>query len=269
MPSQTQRIRSSRLRSSAAKKIQKRFRSRRRQRSKASRKIQSRVRGKQTRKVINREKNTSTTVHDCPVCLEPMTNDVRIVLPCGHRYHDDCIRRALTTTGGRCPKCKTIVTNIPYVQPGRANRTFGNVPLSQQQPQAQPPAPPAILDPTQRRQYIIQRMQQIEMLEQRLIQLPDPREMPNITINQALHIQHNARQLVTELRRLFYEASENYQNYRNVRIDGNPIDQDVTNMYYITHDLLNRAQVVRNNATQFVDELGNEIGYVDEPPDHM
>ena len=112
-------------------------------------------------------------------------------------------------------------------------------------------------------------MQQIEMLEQRLIQLPDPREMPNITINQALHIQHNARQLVTELRRLFYEASENYQNYRNVRIDGNPIDQDVTNMYYITHDLLNRAQVVRNNATQFVDELGNEIGYVDEPPDHM
>jgi hypothetical protein len=259
MPSQTRR--SSRLRSSAARKIQKQFRSRKRQRSKASRKIQSKVRGRQTRKVINREKNTSTIVHDCPICLEPMTKDVRIALPCGHRFHEDCIRRSLTSTGGRCPKCRAVVTNIPYVPEGRANRTFGNVPLSQQQPQLQPPAPPAILDRTQRRQYILQRMQQIEMLEQRLAQLPDPREMPN----QALHIQHNARQLVTEIRRLFYEASENYQNYRNVRIDGNPVDQDVTNMYYITSDLLNRAQVLRNIATQIVDEIGGD----DEEPDPM
>jgi hypothetical protein len=264
MPSQTQRRRSSRLRSSAAKKIQKRFRSRKRLRSKASRKIQSRVRGKQTRKVINREKNTSTTVHECSICFEPLTNDVRIALPCGHRFHKDCITRSLTSTSGRCPNCRSVVTNIPYVPEGRANRTFGNVPLSQQQPQAQPPAPPAILDPTQRRQYIIQRMQQIEILEQRLIQLPDPREMPNITINQALAIQDNTRQIVAEIRPLFYEASENYQNYRNVRTNGS-LDQDVTNMYYITHDLLNRAQVVRNNATQFVDELGGD----GEEPDLM
>jgi hypothetical protein len=261
MPSQTQRRGSSRLRSSAARKIQGKFRSRKRQRSKASRKIQSRVRGKQTRKVINREKNTSTTVHDCPICFEPMTNDVRIALPCGHRFHDDCIRRSLTSTSGRCPKCRTVVTNIPYVPEGRATRTFGNVPLSQQQPQA-PQAPPAILDPTQRRQYILQRMQQIEMQEQRLAQLPDPREMPNITITPALHIQDNARQIVAEIRRLFYEASENYQNYRNVRTNGS-LDQDVTNMYYITLDLLNRAQVVRNNATQIVEEIGGD----EEEPD--
>ena len=258
MPSQTRR--SSRLRSSAAKKIQKRFRSRKRLRSKASRKIQSRVRGRQTRKVINREKNTSTTINDCPICFEPLTNDVRIALPCGHRFHDDCIRRSLTSTNGSCPKCRAVVTNIPYVPAGRANRTFGNVPLSQQQPQA-PQAPPAILDPTQRRQYILQRLREIEMLEQRLAQLPDPREIPNIT--QALHIEHNARQIVAEIRALFYEASENYQNYRNVRTNGS-LDQDVTNMYYITHDLLNRAQVLRNIATQIVDEIGDG-----EPPDYM
>jgi hypothetical protein len=267
MPSQTQRIRSSRLRSSAARKIQKQFRSRKRQRSKASRKIQSRVRGKQTRKVINREKNTSTTVHECSICFEPLINDVRIALPCGHRYHDDCIRRSLTSTGGRCPRCRSVVTNIPYVPEGRANLTFGNVPLSQQQPQAPqaPQAPPAILDPTQRRQYILQRLQQIEMLEQLLAQLPDPREMPNITITQALAIEHNARQIVAEIRRLFYEASENYQNYRNVRINGNPIDQELYNMYSITHDLLNRAQVLRNNATQIVEEIGGD----EEEPDLM
>jgi hypothetical protein len=254
MPSQ--RRSSSRLRSSAARKIQKQFRSRKRQRSKASRKIQSKVRGKQTRKVINRERNTSTIVNECPICIEPMTTDVRIALPCGHRFHKDCIRRSLTSTSGKCPKCRTVVTNIPYVPEGRANRTFGNVPLSQQQPQA-PPTPPAILDPTQRRQYILQRLQQIEMLEQRLAQIPDPREMPNITITQALHIQHNVRQLVAEIRRLFYEASENYQNYRNVRTN-ETLDQDVTNMYYITLDLLNRAQVLRNIATQSVDELGDD-----------
>ena len=265
MPSQ--RRSSSRLRSSAAKKIQTKFRSRKikiqRQRSKASRKIQSRVRGKQTRKVVNREKNTTLTVHNCPICFEPMEEDVRIALPCGHRFHKDCIRQSLTSTRGKCPMCRTAVTNIPYVQPGRANRTFGNVPLSQQQPQ--PQAPPAILDPIQRRQHIIERMQQIEMLEQRIAQLPDPREMPNITINEALHIQYNIRQIVDELRRMFYEASENYTNYRNVRIDGNPVDQDVTNMYYITSDLINRAQVFRNIATQIVDELTND----DETPDLM
>jgi len=93
MPSQ--RRSSSRLRSSAVKKIQKRFRSRKRLRSKASRKIQSRVRGKQTRKVINREKNTVLTINDCPICLEPLTNNVRIALPCGHRFHEECIKRSL------------------------------------------------------------------------------------------------------------------------------------------------------------------------------
>lgn len=261
MPSQTRS--SSRLRSSAAKKIQKRFRSRKRKRSKASRKIQSRVRGKLTRKVVNREKNTMSTVHNCPICFEPMTEDVRIALPCGHRFHKDCIRQSLTSTRGKCPMCRTAVTNIPYVQEGRANRTFGNVPLSQQQPQAQQ-APPAILDPTQRRQYILQRLREIELLEQRIAQLPTyPREIPNITINEALHIQYNARQIVDELRRIFYEASENYQNYRDVRTNGT-LDQDVTNMYYITSDLLNRAQVIRNNATQLVDEIGG-----DETPDLM
>jgi hypothetical protein len=258
MPSQ--RRSSSRLRSSAAKKIQKHFRSRKRLRSKASRKIQSRARakiqGNKTRKLINRVKTIMQTDNTCPICFEPMTEKIATLLPCGHRFHTKCIKDSMPSTRGECPLCRTGIVNIPYVQPGRANRTFGNVPLSQQQPQA-PPAPPPILDPTQRRQYILQRLREIEMLQQRMAQLPDPREIPNITLNQALHIQYNARQLVTEIRRIFYEASENYQNYRNVRIDGNPVDQDVTNMYYITSDLLNRAQVIRNNATQIVDELGD------------
>ena len=137
MLSQTRR--SSRLRSSAVTKIQKRFRSRERLRAKASRKIQSRFRGRQTRKVINREKNTSTTINDCSICFEPLTNDVRIALPCGHRFHKDCIIQSLTSTGGRCPNCRTYVTNIPYP----------SIQHAQAQAQAQ-----AILDPILRRQRI-------------------------------------------------------------------------------------------------------------------
>jgi hypothetical protein len=258
MPSQ--RRSSSRLRSSAAKKIQKHFRSKKRQkqrqRSSATRKIQTRARakiqGNKTRKLINRVKTIMQTDNTCPICFEPMTEKVATLLPCGHRFHTKCIKDSMPSTRGECPLCRTGIVNIPYVQPGRANRTFGNVPLSQQQPQ--PPALPAILDPIQRRQYMLQRQQQIEMLEQRIAQLPDPREMPNITLNQAIRIQYNTRQIVAELRPLFYEASENYRIYRDVRTNGT-LDQDVTNMYYITSDLLNRAQVLRNNATQFVDEL--------------
>ena len=254
MPSQTRR--SSRLRSSAAKKIQKRFRSRKRLRSKASRKIQSRVRGRQTRKVINREKNTSTTINDCPICFEPLTNDVRIALPCGHRFHTDCIRQSLTSTSGRCPKCRADVTNINYPSIQQIQAQAQAQTQAQAQAQAQIQAQ-AILDPIQRRQYILQRLQEIEILEQRLAQLYNLSETPNITINEALYIQYNARQIIGEIRTLFYEASENYQNYRDVRTNGT-LDQDVINMYYTTSDLLHRAQVVRNNATRIVDELGDD-----------
>jgi len=258
MPSQTRS--SSRVRSSAVKKIQTKFRSRKRHKQRqtsATRKIQTRARakiqGNKARTLISRVRSSMLTDNNCSICFEPMTNNVATALPCGHRFHKHCIQNWLSRSQGKCSLCRSVVTNIPYVPEGRANRTFGNVPLSQQQPQA-PPPPPAILDPAQRRQYILQRMQQIEMLEQRLAQLPDPREMPNITLNQALHIEHNARQIVAEIRRIFYEASENYQNYRDVRTNGT-LDQDVTNMYYITLDLLHRAQVLRNNATQMVEEL--------------
>ena len=258
MPSQTRRL-SSRERS-AAKKIQKRFRSKQTRKQVASRKIQTRVRGKQTRKVINREKNTSTTIKDCPICFEPLTTDVRIALPCGHRFHKDCIIQSLTSTRGRCPNCRTDVTNIPYpsIQQIQAQVQAQAQAQTQAQAQAQ-----AILDPTQRRQYILQRLQEIEMLEQRITQLRNLSETPDITINEALHIQYNARQIVDEIRAIFYEASENYQNYRDVRTNGT-LDQDVSNMYYITSDLLNRARVLRNDATRIVDEIGDN-----ETPDLM
>ena len=252
MPSQTQRRGSSRLRSSAAKKIQKRYRSIKikRQRSKASRKIQSKVRGKQTRKVINREKNTSTTVHDCPICFEPLTNDARIALPCGHRFHEDCIRQSLTSTSGRCPKCRTVVTNIRYP--------------SIQQIQAQAQAQVEALNPRQQIEQLLTRRNELEIIRQRIGQqtayLHEVSEIPNIPLNEALHEQHIARQIVDDIRTLFYETSNIYQNYDSYNINDHILRENLTDMYLYSSQLLTRAQENRNYITRIVDVLGdNEI----------
>jgi hypothetical protein len=112
-------------------------------------------------------------------------------------------------------------------------------------------------------------LREIEILEHAIIQqrpqLPWPPEIPDITYQEALSNQIRARQIVGRARILFYEASENYQNYRNLIIDGNPVDQDVTNMFLITSELLTRARENRNNATRIVDELGGD----NETPDLM
>jgi len=263
MPSQ--RRSSSRLRSSAVKKIQKHFRSRKRLRSKASRKIQSRVRGKQTRKVINREKNTVLTINDCPICLEPLTTDVRIALPCGHRFHEECIKRSLTSTGGRCPKCRAVVTNIPYISNERQIQ-----PLFQIQPQY-------ILDPIQRRQlldleplqliqHLIVRNQELDVIEESIARqrelLPDAPEIPNITYEQAVVNEVTANDIETTLRSLYNEAYTLYTNYESFNTQDRPSTNDEIAEQYIdaffnrTSNLLEVANYDAINALRISNHLG-------------
>jgi phage FluMu protein Com len=78
----------------------------------APRKIQSRFRGQKTRKLLSRIKTTIPTDIECPICVEPMTEDVATLFPCGHRFHRACIRPALTGTERKCPVCKVNVTSI-------------------------------------------------------------------------------------------------------------------------------------------------------------
>jgi hypothetical protein len=264
MPSQKRS--SSRLRSSAVKKIQKRFRSRKRLRSKASRKIQSRVRGKQTRKVINREKNTVLTINDCPICLEPLTTDVRIALPCGHRFHEECIKRSLTSTGGRCPKCRAVVTNIPYISIER-----------QIQPQPPLPPPPIILDPIQRRQlldleplqliqHLIVRNQELDVIEESIERLrellPDAPEIPDITYEQAVVNELTANDTETTLRSLYNEAYTLYTNYESFNTQDRPSTNDEIAEQYIdavfnrTSNLLEVASYDAINALRISNHLG-------------
>ena len=269
-PSQTRS--SSRLRSSAAKKIQNRFRSRKikiqRQRSKASRKIQSiaraKIQGKKTRRLITRVKTTMLTDNNCSVCLEPLdpmdkTNPVATLLPCGHRFHTVCIKASLPSTRGECPLCRTGVVNIPYVQPGRANRTFGNIPLSQQQPP--PPPQSLILDPTQRRQYTIERLQELEAIEQNIRdqrqQLPDPPTIPALTFNEALTNEILASETEQVIRRLYNEASTNYNYYNRSNINDEFLEQDVTNMFFITSQTLTDARNNTRNAARIAEHFYN------------
>jgi hypothetical protein len=259
MPSQ--RRSSSRLRSSAVKKIQKRFRSRKRLRSKASRKIQSRVRGKQTRKVINREKNTVLTINDCPICLEPLTTDVRIALPCGHRFHEECIRRSLTSTGGRCPKCRAVVTNIPYISTQESQRQIQ--PLFQIQPQSQL----LDLEPLQLIQHLIVRNQELDVIEQSIEQLrqllPDAPEIPNITYEQAVVNEVTANDTETTLRSLYNEAYTLYTNYESFNTQDRPSTNDEIAEQYIdaffnrTSNLLEVANYDAINALRISNHLGS------------
>jgi hypothetical protein len=78
----------------------------------ATRKIQSRVRGNKIRKLLSRIKTTIPTDTDCPICVEPMTEDVATLFPCGHRFHRECIRPALSGTERKCPVCRVNVTSI-------------------------------------------------------------------------------------------------------------------------------------------------------------
>jgi rubrerythrin len=266
MPSQTQRRRSSRLRSSAAKKIQKRFRSRKRLMSKASRKIQSRIRGKQTRKVINREKNTSTTVHDCSICFEPLTKDVRIALPCGHRFHKDCITRSLTSTSGRCPNCRSVVTNIPYPSIEEQERQERQIqPLFQIQPQLQL----LDLEPLQLIQHLIIRNQELDVIEESIERLrellPDAPEIPTITYEQAVVNEVTANDTETTLRSIYNEAYTIYTNYESFNTQDRPSTNDEIAEQYIdaffnrTSNLLEVANYDAINALRISNHLGSQM----------
>jgi hypothetical protein len=253
MPSKTRS--SSRLRSSAAKKIQKRIRGKQTRKHvtklKASRKIQTNYRGFKTRKVMKRVKSNMQTNNDCSICLEPLTINVATALPCGHRFHKDCIVNWLVRSQGKCPNCKQRITNIPYISTVEP----------EEEPEPEPEYEPLILDPILRRQYILERMREIESLEREIVQLrpqlPDPPEIPNIHLLDSLSNQYSADQTEYYVRRLYNEASYNYNNYRSLNINDETLEQDVSNMFFITSELLTRARDNARNARRICSHIAN------------
>ena len=263
MPSKTRT--SSRLRSSAVKKIQKRFRSRKRLRSNASRKIQTNYRGFKTRKVMKRVKANMVTDNNCSICLEPLTENVATALPCGHRFHKGCIVNWLVRSQGKCPNCKQRITNIPYISIER-------------QIQPQPPVPPAILDPSRRRQlldleplqliqHLIVRNQELDVIEQSIERqrqlLPDAPEIPNIPYEQALVNEVTANDIETTLRNLYSEAYTLYTNYESFNTQDRPstndeiAEQHIDAVFNRTSNLLEVANYDAINALRISNHLGS------------
>jgi E3 ubiquitin-protein ligase RNF115/126 len=92
----------------------------------AATQIQKRIRGKQTRKKTNalmRDKRNleitkrnleianrnSEIDNQCAICLaEVQSTDPVTSLPCGHRFHTECIQSWLQR-GGRCPLCRGVI----------------------------------------------------------------------------------------------------------------------------------------------------------------
>jgi len=70
---------------------------------------------------------------ECALCLDTMEETDRRVLPCGHIFHTACMKRMIEHNFVSCPMCRK-----PFTQQSSrptfdaSNRTFGNIPLSQQ-----------------------------------------------------------------------------------------------------------------------------------------
>lgn len=124
---------SSIIQSNASKKIQSSFRANRSRKLAATQKIQSSFRGSRSRRAVKLLKETiKSTTNECPLCLEPMTKNITIALPCGHIFHTKCIKQALQYNN-KCPNCRRVITNVSLQTKTRARtrtrarQTFRNL----------------------------------------------------------------------------------------------------------------------------------------------
>ena len=259
MPSRS-RSSSTRRKKSAATRIQKTLRGKhirkrtkilRKERSAATR-IQTRVRGKQTRKklspkteiILERIKTNIELSKQCPICNEELTQDVR-VLRCGHRFHNECIENAIHAGYNSCPLCRR-----PIVEP-------------EQEEEEQ-------VEQVQETQLQIILLQ-VQLLENQIVimrqQLPEPPNVPNITLNEALNNQTMAAQIERRAARNHNEVAVYYNNLRTMRQRTRPnwtgadeteaINQTIVNLYDYTSEVLANAINNTRNASRILVVIGN------------
>jgi len=166
--------------------------------------------------------------------------------------------------GGRCPKCRAVVTNINY-------------PSNERQIVPPLPPPPNILDPIQRRQlldleplqliqHLIVRHQELDVIEESIERLrellPDAPEIPDITYEQAVVNEVTANDTETTLRSLYNEAYTLYTNYESFNTQDRPSTNDEIAEQYIdavfnrTSNLLEVANYDAINALRISNRLG-------------
>lgn len=104
----------------------------------AATRIQKRVRGKQTRKktsALMRDKRDKRNLeianrnleidNECAICLAEVKSDDPITsLPCGHRFHTECIQRSLQAGIAGCPLCRSVIPNNDYAHLANPTMTY-------------------------------------------------------------------------------------------------------------------------------------------------
>jgi hypothetical protein len=108
----------------------------------AATRIQKRVRGKQTRKKTDALKLTKRNLeitkrnleiakrnleitNECAICLaEVQSKDPITYLPCGHRFHTECIQRSLRAGIATCPLCRSVIPNNDYAHLANPTMTY-------------------------------------------------------------------------------------------------------------------------------------------------
>jgi len=104
----------------------------------AATQIQKRVRGKQTRKktsALMRDKRDKRNLEianrnleidkECAICLaEVQLNDPITSLPCGHRFHTECIMRSLQSGIATCALCRSVIPNNAYAHLANPTMTY-------------------------------------------------------------------------------------------------------------------------------------------------
>ena len=217
----------------------------RRKRSAATR-IQKTLRGKHGRtrakKFRSIKRNNAIKENECPICSEPLTQDVR-VLRCGHRFHNECIENGLRAGITRCGLCRA-----PIVEPDEQEE-------EEQIEEA-------------RLEIIFLQVQQLEneIFSMRQ-QLPQPPTVPNITLNEALNNQTVAAQIERRVTTNHNEAALYYNNLRTMRQRTRPnwseadeteaFNQTIVNLYNYTSEVLANAINNTRNASRILVVIGN------------
>jgi hypothetical protein len=115
----------------------------------AATRIQKRVRGKQTRKktsALMRDKidkrnleianRNSEIDNECAICLAEVQSDDPITsLPCGHRFHTECIQRSLQSGIVGCPLCRSVIPNNDYAHLANPIMTYEEAVLARNRAQ--------------------------------------------------------------------------------------------------------------------------------------
>jgi hypothetical protein len=72
--------------------------------------------------------NNDDQEHKCAICLDDIVDGTPAILPCGHKYHLDCILPWLTERQSKCPLCKfDVLAHIREQEAGEIRSGGGDI----------------------------------------------------------------------------------------------------------------------------------------------